>query len=213
MVSFLDQTKDRISKELETGNAAEWAYVLSESEDPSLLPAMRAVLHRQDVPDHVKSSAVRYFWILGSPQAIDALREAYDRQVTKSDTRSWLRLCEALASKGDGRGLPDAFDVLIELERASEPPLEEQKRRTWESTRDQRKQEAEAVFERASKETLAGFLDRKTGVFSAAEQALVLRLLWRLPDVPKSFASVLPSWAGSPNPKVAELARRLLDRR
>src|SRR5208282_1989801 len=106
MVNFFDQTKDRISDELETGDAAaDWAYALSKTHDPSLLPAMRAMLRRRDVPDHAKYSAVRYLWNLGSPQAIDALREAYDRQVMRAEPTSWMRLCEVLASSGDGRGL------------------------------------------------------------------------------------------------------------
>src|SRR5208283_5982783 len=100
------------------------------------LPAMRAMLRRRDVPDHAKYSAVRCLWNLGSPQAIDAMREAYDRQVMRAEPTSWMRLCEALASSGDGRGLPDAFDVLLGLERPAQPPLDEQKRRDWESTPD-----------------------------------------------------------------------------
>ena len=214
MVNFFDQTKDRISDELETGEAAaDWAYALSKTDDTSLLPAMRAMLRRRDVPDHAKYSAVRCLWNLGSPQAIDALREAYDRQVMRAEPTSWMRLCEALASSGDGRGLPDAFDVLLGLERPAQPPLDEQKRRDWESTRNQRRQEAEAVFRRASKELLARFLDRKIDVASPAEQQLVIRLLWRLPDLPKPFAPVVPTWASSPDTQVAELARRLLERK
>jgi hypothetical protein len=68
-----------------------------------------------------------------------------------------MGLCEALAANGDGRGLPDAFEVLLELEQPADPPVVERKRRDWEHERDQRKQEAEAIFGRASKEVL---LDR-----------------------------------------------------
>ena len=103
----------------------------------------------QDVTDYAKYSAVQYLWNLGTPQAVDALREAYDRGVMKSEPWFWLRLCEALAACGDGRGLPDAFEVLLDLERPAEPPADEQKRRDWESDRDRRKDEAEAVFDRA----------------------------------------------------------------
>ena len=89
----------------------------------------------------------------------------------KAEPWSWLRLCEALAASGDGRGLPDAFEVLLDLERPAEPPVDEQKRKDWENARDRRKEQAEAVFERASKEVLAGFLDRKTDADLAGRAA------------------------------------------
>ena len=43
----------------------------------------------------------------------------------------------------------DRFDVLVNLEPPSQPPLDEKKQRRWESDRGSRKREAEAVFERA----------------------------------------------------------------
>jgi hypothetical protein len=101
---------------------------------------------------------------------------------------------------------------LLDLKRPAVPPLDEQKRKDWEHTRDGRRREAEAVFERASKAILAGFLNRKTDVASPAEQQVVLRLLWRLPDLPKPFAPVVLTWTNSPDPQVAEMARRLLER-
>ena len=213
MRHFPDQAKERISEELATGTAAGvWAYALSHTDDPYFLPAVREMLRRQDVDDYTKYCAVRYLWNLGSPQAIDALRDAYDRQLMKAEPMFWMGLCEALAASGDGRGLPDAFEVLLDLKRPAEPPPDEQKRKDWENARDRRKDQAEAVFERASKEILAGFLDRKTDVASPAEQQIVLRLLWRLPDLPKPFAPVVPAWASSPDPQVAEMARRLIER-
>ena len=159
-----------------------------------------------------KYSAVQYLWNLGTPQAVDVLREAYDRQVMTSEPWSWLRLCEALAASGDGRGLPDAFEVLVDLERPAEPPIDEQKRRSWEGERDRRKDQAEAVFGRATKEALSTFLERKANADSPAERRVVLRLLWRLPDVPKPLASVIPAWAKGPDPKAAEMASRLIER-
>ncbi len=149
MLKFRDQTKDRISAELETGDAAsDWCYALVRTEDPDFLPAIRQMLHRQDVPDSALGSAVRYLWNLNSPQAVDVLREVYDRKLLKSSEYSWMSLCEALAASGDGRGLPDAFAVLLDLEQPAEPPLDDQKRRNWESDRSSRKQRAETVFER-----------------------------------------------------------------
>jgi hypothetical protein len=140
------------------------------------------------------------------------LREAYDHGVMKSEPWYWLRLCEALAACGDGRGLPDAFDVLLDLEKPAEPPLDDAKRRDWQLGRDRRKDEAEAIFGRATKEALAAFLGRKADATSPEERRLVLRLLWRLPELPKPFAPLVPAWAKGPDPKAAELARRLLER-
>ena len=153
MLRFPDQTKDRIVEALETGDAAgTWAYVLRTSRDPEFLPAIRAMLRRRDVADDGKYSAVQYLWNVGTPQAVDVLREAYDRRILSSEPWSWLRPCEALAANGDGRGLPDAFEVLLDLEPPAESPTDEQKRRSWEGERDRRKDQAEAVFGRATKE-------------------------------------------------------------
>jgi hypothetical protein len=213
MLRFPDQVKDRITAELETGKAAaDWAYTLRNSRNPDFLPALCKMLRRSDVSDSAMHSAVQYLWNLGSPQAIDAMREAYDRKVLRAEPRLWMSLCEALAANGDGRGLSDAFQVLVDLKRPAEPPRDEQKRKAWEFTRDQRKHEAEAVFGRASKAILASFLNRKTDVASSEEQMIVLRLLWRLPDLPKPFAPIVPAWANGSNPEVTEMARRLLDR-
>jgi hypothetical protein len=213
MLRFPDQTKDRVLDALETGKAAaDFVYVLRGSRDPAFLPAVRTMLRRQDVSDYAMSFAVRYLWNLGSPPAIDAMREAYDRKVMSAEPRLWMGLCEALAANGDGRGMPDAFQVLLELKQPADPPHDEQKRRNWESDRDQRKREAEAVFDRASKDVLAEFLNRKTNVVSPAEREIVLRFLWRVPELPRPFAPVVQAWANTGDSHIGEMARRLLDR-
>jgi hypothetical protein len=213
MLNFSDEAKERIISELERGNGAgDWAYALRNTRSPDYLPAMRTMLRRRDLPDYAKHHAVMYLWNLGTPAAIDAMCDAYDRKIMKGAPTLWLRLCEALASSGDGRGLPDAYAVLVDLARPAEAPLDEQTRRDWEHARDRRKSEAEAVFERASKEILAKFLDRKTEITSPAEQETVLRLLWRLPELPMAFVSIVPTWTNSSDSRVAELAKRLLDR-
>ena len=86
------------------------------------------------------------------------MREVYDRKLMNTEPSLWMGLCEALAANGDGRGMPDAFKILLELKQPTDPPLDEQKRQDWESDRDQRKQRAEAVFDRASKDVLEEFL-------------------------------------------------------
>ena len=213
MLRFPDQTKDRILDALETGKAAAaCVYVLRGSRDPAFLPAVRTMLRRQDVSDYAMSSAVRYLWNIGSPQAIDAMREAFDRKVMRTEPRLWLGLCEALAANGDGRGMPDAFTVLLELKQPANPPLNEHERRTWESEHDQRRQEAEAVFDRAPKDVLAEFVNRKSNVLAPAEQYLVLQLLWRLPDLPNPLTPTVEGWANTGAPHVVEMAGRLLDR-
>src|SRR5208337_1523677 len=74
MLSFLDQTRDRICDELETGNAADvWAYALDRTHDANFFQAIQTMLRRQDVTDGARHAAVEYLWNLGSPQAVDAL--------------------------------------------------------------------------------------------------------------------------------------------
>jgi hypothetical protein len=213
MLRFKEQTKGRIAAELESGTAAAvWAYVLRDSRDPDFIPAIRELLRRKDVTAYAMGSGVDYLWNLDSPEAVGVLREAYDRGIMRDEPRQWLRLCEALAASGDGRGLADAFEVLVGLKRPAEPPAEEKERKQWESAREHRLREAEAVFERASKEILDEFLLRRTEADSPAERQVVLRLLWRLPELPEPFAAIVPRWAKGADPQVAETARHLLDR-
>jgi hypothetical protein len=53
---------------------------------------------------------------------------------------------------------------------------------------------------------------RKTEAASPEERRVALRLLWKLPDLPKRFAAVLPRWAKDADRQTADLAGRLLDR-
>jgi hypothetical protein len=213
MLKFREQTRDRIASELVTGKApAAWAYVLQKNSDPYFVPAVRKLFERKDAPVHAMYSGVLYLWNAGTPEAIDGLKDAYDRGLTRAEPRLWLRLCEALATNGDGRGLGDAFDIMVGLKQAAKPPADEQERRNWQSSRGSRLGEAEAVFSRTPKQGIAEFLLRKTQVASAPERHVVLQLLWKLPEVPKPFAAVLEQWAKSAEQEVAEMAGRLQKR-
>ena len=213
MLKFREETRDRIASELASGTApAAWAYALEKNNDPYFIPAVQKLFERKDVPIHAMHSGVQYLWNVGTPEAIGALKGAYDRGLTRAEPRLWLRLCEALAANGDGRGLGDAFGIMVDLKRSAQPPALEQERRSWENARDNGLREAEAVFGRAPKQVLADFLLRKTEVVSTAERQIVLQLLWKLPEVPKPFTAVLEQWAKNADQEVAEMAARLLKR-
>jgi beta-lactamase regulating signal transducer with metallopeptidase domain len=213
MLKFREQTRDRIASELITGKTpAAWAYVLQKNSDPYFVPAVRKLFERKDVPIYAMHSGVQYLWNVSTPEAVDVLRAAYDRGLTRAEPRLWLRLCEALAANGDGRGLGDAFDIMVGLKQSAQPPADEQERRSWQSARNNRIREAEAVFSRPPKHVVAEFLLRKTQVASTPERHIVLQLLWKLPEVPKSFAAVLEQWAKSADHEVAEMAARLRKR-
>jgi beta-lactamase regulating signal transducer with metallopeptidase domain len=213
MLKFKEQTRDRIATELEIGKApAAWAYVLRKDRDPYFVPAVRKLFQRKDVPAYTMSSGVLYLWNVGSPEAISVLQAAYDRGKMRDEPRQWLRLCEALAANGDGRGLADAYEHLVGLKRPANPPMAEKELRNWTSARDDRRREAEAVFQRASKKILMEFLLRKTQVGSPWEQLVVLELLWRLPELPEPLRGVVSQWSKSADAQVAEMAKRLLTR-
>ena len=202
MRHFPDQAKERISEELATGNAAGvWAYALSHTDDPYFLPAVRELLRRQDVDDYTRYYAVRYLWNIGSPQAIEALQDAYDRKLMKAEPMFWMSLCEALAASGDGRGLPDAFDVLLDLKRPAEPPLDEQKRKDWENARDQP--------ERGGRGRLRAGLESDPRRVPRPQVRRQLRRPSRRScsgssggsrELPRRFAPVVPTWAEQPRP-------------
>ncbi len=213
MLKFKEQTRERIATELATGSdPAAWAYVVKESRDPYFVPAIRALCPRKDVPAHAAYYGFLYLWNVGTPAAVDGLRDAYTRGIMRAEARYWLRLCEALAAMGDGRGLTDAYDVLVGLKRPAQPPGDEKERRNWEHARDKLESEADAVFKQASPKILTELLLRKTQVDSSSERQVVLQLLGRLPDLPAPFAAVLPQWANSADTEVVDVAARLLKR-
>jgi hypothetical protein len=213
MLKFAEQTKARIAAELETGRAAAtWAYVLQDIRDPFFIPAVRKLFERKGVPSYAMYHGVQYLWNVGSPEALGVLGAAYDLGILRDEPQFQLRLCEALAALGDGRGLADAYQVLVALNRPATLPSDEQKRREWENDRDRRLREAEAVFERASKEIFAEFLARKADAPATEEHLVVLRLLWRLPEIPTPLAAKVTKWARGTDQQLAEQARRLLER-
>jgi hypothetical protein len=213
MLQFKKQTRDRIIAELEKGDpAGVWTYAIQDSGDPTFIKVIRSMFHRNGLNAGAVHSAVRYLWNVDAPEAVDGLRDAYDRGLMRDEPRLWLGLCEALAARGDGRGLADALKALVELERPAEPPKEDQPRREWEHQRSARLSQAEAVFSRASKQVLADFLVRKTDATAPEERRVVLQLLWKLPDLPTPFIRTISRWAEDADQRVAELAKRLRDR-
>ncbi|WP_435008442.1 M56 family metallopeptidase [Tundrisphaera lichenicola] len=214
MMKYPEQAGDRIRAEIASGpSPGAWTYALEHgTRNPAFIPAVRDLFRRDDVPGFAKYHAVLYLWNVEDPEAVEALRLAYDLKVTRDEPQYWLRLCEALAARGDGRGLLDAFEALVELERPAQPPADEKGREDWEKVRMDRKDQAEEVFGRASKEMLEGFVIGKREVEPSEERRVVLRLLWRLPGLPGSFEDIVPRWAEGSDPQVVGAARRLLDR-
>lgn len=178
----------------------------------AFLKSILTMLRRNDVIIGAIYSRVRYLWNLGTSEAVDGLREVYDRGSLREEPRLWLTLCEVLTAQGDGRGLADAAKILVHLERPTEPPAEEEPHRKWQSDRETRRSEAEAVIRQASKERLAEFVLHKAETTSPEQWRVVLQLLWKLPELPQPCRAILQQWAQDPDRQVATQARRLLDR-
>jgi hypothetical protein len=212
-IAFPEQTRDRVAGEIETGSApSAWVSAVRRSDDPNYVNAIRTMLRRDDLTAGSIYAGIRYLWNRNAPEALEGLREVYDRGVLRTEPRLLLGLCEALAARGDGRGLADAYTVLVGLEQPAEPPADEEPRRKWENARAEQQREAEAVFGRASKALIAEFLLGKRDAASSGERRVVLRLLWKLSKVPNAFAPVLLRWVEDPDRETATLTRRLLKR-
>jgi beta-lactamase regulating signal transducer with metallopeptidase domain len=213
MLRFKDQSKGRIALELEkSSQAGIWARAIRDSSDPFFVEPVRAMLRRHKVESSAAYAGVLYLWNVNSAEALEGLRESYNRGLLRDQPRLRMRLCEALAARGDGRGLSDAYEVLVGMERPSQQPAEEKARNDWQRQREDQQREAEAVFGRASRQIFAEFLVRKTESAAPEERRVALRLLWKLLEVPKPFAAVIPVWAQDSDRQVAELAKRLLAR-
>jgi len=213
LLEFKEQATEVILDQIESGdNLGVWLNAIGESKDPTFLVVVRERIARGGETAWEMQKAVEYFWNLDSPESVNALREVYERQRHKDDSRAWLSLCEALAANKDPRGLEDAYEVLVELERPATPPTDAKESRTWERSRDKRRSYAESVFSRATPDMLATFLRGKADVQTVEEQRVVLSLLWKLPDLPEPFTAVIPRWTESADGEIGKSASRLLGR-
>ncbi len=214
ILRFEPQTHDRVVAEIETGaNADAWVYALNKGpRSPNYVAAVGTFLGRDDVTTAGMRAGIAYLQNADSAEVVAALQGCYDRGIHKDEPRVWLELCEALAKKGDGRGLNDAFEALVQLERSAEPPTGDKALRNWTRTRDALREQAERVASSAREEDLSAFLLQKAKEADRDEQRVILDLLWAMAELPPAFTPVLQEYSQSSDEKVKKSAKRLLER-
>ena len=72
-------------------------YAVRESRDLDFLKAIRTMLRRDDLTADAAYAAVPYLWNLDTPEAVDGLREVYDRGLSARRASS---MAEALRGVG-----------------------------------------------------------------------------------------------------------------
>jgi hypothetical protein len=206
--------REFVEPRVRQGDAATMNAV-EESHDDSYIDAVRAMLATSD-DLNAWSSAIDYLRNRDAPEAVDGLRQAFDRSVPagpgQEPTR--LRLAAALAYRGDTRGLPTAFDVLVRLAEPGQPPEDEKARRNWEDDIDDRRDEALRVFDRAPTAAVNEFLAARADAADAATRLALLAVLEPMHAIPAGVQPRVLQWAeDDSNAHVSRQAERLLLRR
>jgi HEAT repeat protein len=203
-----------IEPRVRRGDAAT-VNAVEESHDESYIDAVRAMLATSD-DLNAWSSAIDYLWNRDAPDALEGLRQAFDRGVPTGSQQeaTRLRLAAALAYRGDPRGLPAAFDVLVRLAEPGEPPEDEKARRNWEDDIDDRRDEALRVFDRAPTAAVNEFLSARADAADAATRLALLAVLEPMHAIPAGVQPRVLQWAeDESNANVSRQAERLLLRR
>lgn len=218
LLKFEPATQDRIAAAIESGKSADqWAHALKGSRNPYYVPAIRAMLRRDDLTSGGMSAAIRYLANVDSPQALAGLQECYERGLHRDDRFLWLTLCRSLAAAGDARGLTDAFLALVSLEQPADLPQDEKNRRNEIKTRDRLRDAAREVATSASRDSLRKFLIERAGIdqpraTALEDQRVILDLLWTLPGLPRELSPVVRQWTESSDRRISQSATRLLER-
>lgn len=158
---------------------------------------------------------IDYLWNRGSEDGVQLLREAFDRGVPAGERQEETRLylAKALADRGDGRGLPTAFGVLVELAASGERPQDEPARRTWEKNVEDRREAALDVFERAATSDVAALLAERASHADEATRLAILQVVERMETIPAAVLPEVERWATKKsNDTISHLAERLLVR-
>ncbi len=186
----------------------DYAYIRVLGKEPFYLPAVRKALLDPARPAGAAYEGIGYLWNLGTPEALSVLRDAYAQRVQRNDPRTHLHLCEALAALGDDRGMPDAYQALVEFfeSGAAQGDKEQEYRRKWLD------RGAKRVLDHVQRSSIVEFVGAKSDAATVAERQALVELLWRLPETPQSLVPVLQRWRNDTNTELAKQASSLLER-
>jgi hypothetical protein len=213
ILSYGDAAHDFIAPRVRRGDA-ETLYALSHAGNEGYVADFRAMLD-SDASANAWHWAIQYLWNIDSPEAVDLLREIYERGIPAGDEsqRTRLRLAAALAYRGDHRGLPAALEELKKLVDAGHPPVDEDARKKWKRQIDDRRRDALDVFDRAGTKGVAEFLTKHAGEESPTTRLALLEILALMHPLPDAVRPHVEKWAAdASSQRVAEQAKRLLSR-
>lgn len=120
---------------LEGIRRGEVSFIRSAPRDPAMVEAVAEVVARPDLSYGAFRYTVRYLGRSDAPEATEALRHAFDERLFYENEDMRLELIEALAERGDHRGLSEGFERLAGAVDASTLPEETKAREKEERDR------------------------------------------------------------------------------
>ena len=194
------------------GGNSSAVHAVADSTDEFYVAAVGSLLRTSD-DLNAWYSAIEYLWNQQSPESLDALRHAFDRGVPAGERQAsiQLELATALASQGDARGLPLAFDMLVESANLGASPVDAKLKRQWEKSRDDRRRDVLRVFSRATTDDVAALLAERAPNADPHARVAIMQLLAQSHSIPAALRPSLDEWAADKaSAEISQQAERLL---
>jgi len=212
MAQFKEQAHDAFVEGIRQGDAGIVGQV-SRSRDAFYLPYVCELVRRDDVSEGAFVLGAKYLSKLGSPEALAALRDLYDRNVRGDSPSCRVRLCRMLADNKDYRGLEYAFSVLVGLYRPHELPEDPEERKAAESERKSLAHSVTRIFYwEVPKPVQVSFLGPKLAAQDAPTKLAALRVLEDLRRLQAQLRPAVDALKDDPNKEVADLAAKVARR-
>ncbi len=117
---------------------------------------------------------------------------------------------ECWPRRATARGLADAYNVLVDVAATGRAARGGKAATPMAKCSKDPAKRSRGGLRPGIPELRVEFVLRKVEAISPEERRVVLQLLWKLPEVPQPFATVLARWTKDEDRQVAEQASRLL---
>ncbi len=183
-------------------------------QDAALLPEVGKMILREDLEEWALYRGARYLREARNPKALQWLREAHSKKLHAGHAASCRELAAALASYGDYRGLPNAFQSVVDAVKL-DPLPEDASRRNREVRRRKRDLDddvEDVLMEYFSADGLREFVGPKLDSTDKATLLAALAVAEALATLPQEWKPRITRLADGEDAAVAEAATRLTKR-
>lgn len=182
--------------------------------DAALIPEVGKMILREDLEEWTFYRGVRYLREAGNPKVLQWLREAHDKKLHAGHASSCRELAAALASYGDYRGLPAAFQSVADAIKL-DPFPEDESQRSREARRRKRDLDGDVddvLMEYFPADGLREFVGPKLQSTDKPTLLAALAVAEALATLPQDWKPRIAILADGEDAMLAEAAARLVQK-